>query len=55
MLVGKRQPDHFQLLLLDDFSKTARRLLLLARPEPVTFHKTQRVPLVLVLSFRGDA
>ena len=43
VLVGKRQPDHFELLLFDDFAQPARRLFLLARPQTVTLDKTQRV------------
>jgi hypothetical protein len=43
VLVGKRNPDDFQLLLFDDFAKAASRLLLFARPEAVTLNETQRV------------
>ena len=43
VLVRKRQPDHFELLFLDDAAQAARRLLLLVRPQPVTLDKTQRV------------
>jgi hypothetical protein len=43
VLVGKGKPDHFELVVFDDFAKAARRLPLLARPEPVTLDETQRV------------
>src|SRR3954469_2902090 len=43
MLVGKRQPQDFELLLFDDTSQTRRRFLLLRRPEAVTLDKAQRV------------
>ena len=43
MLIGKRQADGLELLLLDDAAKAARRLFLLARPETVTFNEAQCV------------
>ena len=43
VLIRERQPDHFELLFLDDTAQAARRLLLLARPEAVTLDETQCV------------
>ena len=48
VLIGKRQADGLELLLLDDAAKAARRLFLLARPQTVTFNEAQRIsPLVI--------
>ena len=43
MLVGERQPDDFELLLLRRCVEPRRRLLLLVGPETVTSDETQRV------------
>ena len=42
VLVGERQPDNFELLLLDDALQPRRRFVLLIGPETVTPDKTQR-------------
>ena len=55
VLIRKRQPDHFELLLLDDAAQPARRLLLLARPQTVTLDETQCVtPWSRVARSRSD-
>src|SRR4051794_33946745 len=43
VLVGKRQPQDFELLLFDEASQARRRLFLLGWPQAVTLDKTQRV------------
>src|SRR6185437_1185116 len=54
VLVGKRQPDDFELLLLDDAAKPARGFLLLVRPQAVTLDKTQRATPVFSPSPRSS-
>ena len=43
MLIGKRQPDHFELLFLNDTAQAAYRFFLLRRPQAVTLNETQEV------------
>jgi hypothetical protein len=43
VLIGEREPDDFELLLLDDFAQARRRFFLRARPQTVTLDETQRV------------
>src|SRR5882757_9965260 len=43
VLIGERETDDLELLLLDDTPELLRRLALLVGPKAVTFDKTQRV------------